>query len=807
MSLQNKRIYGLNVLSFLSEVEDKDAALNALNLPLRDLDIIRGTSNAGISRGDWISLSRLSVPFIKTLDRYRIEVGQYSNILNKKAGTDSILLGNLGVNGSISGKSVRYRYVSGSGPSALVKIADISTSKVSAWSSAVNPPGATDPIFYGARVGITTGGSLQFGTPTSPSQVRLQTTITPQTKEFDSELPTHKINCTIGGQTVSLYAMKGIPLIFTGFFRDLDASVRLTSLINDIPPSWKIVDTDNSNSFVRFANQGGVNSSINYRSTRLRERFIQFYYNPENISEVNITSGNITTIPESKLTNLSLLNLSFNSLRNFPDLNFFSPNIQTVRLSFNPFYLSDTASERTLNSTIISKIPAGIRELQLAGTFFGSIQANIIGNRFTQLRTLNLSRANVGGPYFHPDSSDLNAPIPNVPNTCESYNIASNDFRTIGASSGSSYNVKELTNLVSLDLSGNSSLTDPSFSISDSNDKIATINISSTGLVCPSLIGKQSLQSFNGTYNGSIGSIFTPSNTYKFDNCNSLTSLSFYVSGLTGAIPKFTNISLSGLDLYATQLTGGDISGDTTYCIPQKTFEFCTKLSFFRLYSPNLIKSPIHPDVFTYTPAINYIYLESNRIPGSLPSLSICAKLQYLYLRSNSFTGNVYSLISNPEIIQMDVSYNSLSGSIPGYRNRNNLTHLLLFNNQFTSLNQFTNLPSLTYLYAHNNQIAGEIPSFTECPNLEFLLLFNNKFSSYKIGAFADLYKIRYIDISNNLLTQFDINTIIEDLFKNYQAVKRGGIAVNLKGNSVPGISKIETIDFLKSKGWSIVYD
>jgi Leucine-rich repeat (LRR) protein len=122
-------------------------------------------------------------------------------------------------------------------------------------------------------------------------------------------------------------------------------------------------------------------------------------------------------------------------------------------------------------------------------------------------------------------------------------------------------------------------------------------------------------------------------------------------------------------------------------------------------------------------------------------------------------------------------------------------------------LNQFTNLPSLIYFYAHNNQIAGEIPSFTECPNLQYLLLFNNKFSSYKLGAFADLYKIRYIDISNNLLTQFEINNIIDDLYKNYQAVKRGGIAINLKGNSVPGISKVETIDFLRSKGWSIVYD
>lgn len=807
MALQNKRIYGLNVLSFLSEVEDKSAALDAINLPLSDLDIIRGTSNAGITRGDWISLSRLSVPFIKTLGRYQTEVEEYSSILSKRAGTDSTLLGNLGVNGSISGKSVRYRYVSGSGPSAVVKIADISTSKVSAWSSQINPPGPTDPIFYGSRVGIVSTGSLEFGTPTSPSQVRLQTTARPQVKEFDSELPTHKINCTIGGQTVSLYAMKGIPLVFTGFFRDLNASIRLTSLLNGIPASWKIVDVDNLNSSVKFSNQGGTSSSINYRSTRSKQRYIQFYYNPDYISQITINSAGITEIPVSKLTNLSSLDLFNNSLRNFPNLKFISPNIQTVRLSSNPFYLSNTVGERTLNSSVISKIPAAVRELSLAATFFGSIEQNAIGNYFTQLRILNLSRQSIGGPYFHPDNSDLNGQIPNVPNTCESYNINSNDFRSIGASSGSSLNIKELTNLASLNLANNPNLIDATFSISDSNQKITSIDISNTFLPCPSLVGKQSLQSFLGIFNRNIGSIFTPANIYKFDNCNSLSTLNFRDSTLTGALPKFTNSSLSTLDLYNTRLTGGDISGDTTFSIPQRTFESCGKLSNFRLYSPIFITSPIHPDVFTYTPNITSITIESCRITGALPNISICSKLQSLYLKSNSFTGNVYSLVSNPDIVYMDVSFNSLSGTIPEYRNRNRLTHLLLFNNQFTSLNKFSNLPALVYFYAHNNQITGEIPSFVDCPNLQYLLLFNNKFSSYKSGSFAEIYKIRYIDISNNLLSQFDINNIIDDLYSNYLKVKRGGVAINLKGNSVPNVNKIETIDFLKSKGWSIVYD
>lgn len=807
MTFQNPKIFGLNVLSFLSEVEDKNAALNALNLPLNDLDTIRGTANAGITRGDWVSLSRLSVPIYKTLGRYYNEVNTYTSILSKRAGTDSILFGNLGINGSISGKAIRYRYVSGNGASASIKIADISTSKVSAWSSAVNPPGPTDPIFYGARVGIITGGQLQFGTPTSPSQVRLQTTVTPQTKEFASEFPTHKINCTIGGRTVSLYAMKGIPLILTGFFRDLDATITLTSLINDTPASWKIVDTNNSNSFVRFSNQGGIDSTINYRSTRSKERYIQFYYNPENISTISINSANISSLPEVKLSNLTSLNLSFNALKNFPDLNFITPSIQRLYLTYNPFYLSDNASERRLNSTVLSKIPTGLKQLHLASSFYGSIDVDSIGNRFTQLTTLNLSRANIGGPYFHPDDFNTTAPIPNVPNTCESYSVNSNDFRTIGVSSGSSYNVKDLTNLISLDLSGNASLTDATFSISPSNNKIESISINNTSLPCPDLSGRQTLKTFSGGNNSNVGFLTTSSNVYKFENCSALETLDFGYSSLAGGLPKFTNLKLTSLGLYATQLKGGDTSGDTTYCIPQKTFEVCTNLSTFSLYSPNLSKTPIHPDVFTYTPFITYISLQSNKIPGNLPSLSVCSKLQYLYLTNNSFTGDVYNLAANPNIYWMDVSYNSLSGTIPAYRNRANLTALLLYNNQFTGMSQPVNLPNLVYYYVHNNQITGEIPSFTECPSLQYLLLFNNQFSSYKSGAFADIYKIRYLDVSNNLLSQFSINKIIDDLYANYEAVKRGGIAVNLKGNSVPGVSAMEKIEILRSKGWSIAYD
>jgi len=263
MALRNPKLFGLNVLSLFADVENKSAALQAINLPPLDLEVIAGSANAGASRNDWVCFSRLSVPLHETLDRYYRDSEQYNGILQKRAGTDSTLFGNLSINGALSGSAIRYRYIDGTGTGATVKIADISTSRISAWSSSDSRATSTDlveqakaTISYGARVGITTGGSLQFGTQSSAiSGPRLQTSIVPQSKEFNSEFPTSKIECTIGGQAVTLYAMKGIPVIFTGFFRNVDAEVNLLSLIDNISASWKIVETGNANNFTNYADK------------------------------------------------------------------------------------------------------------------------------------------------------------------------------------------------------------------------------------------------------------------------------------------------------------------------------------------------------------------------------------------------------------------------------------------------------------------------------------------------------------------------------------------------------------------------
>ena len=807
MALRNPKIFGLNVLTSLADVLNKEESLNSLNLSLRDLNVIRGSQNAGATSGDWVSISRLTDPIYKTLDRYSRDSENYLNILDTKSGFERTLFGNLKINGVLSGNAVRYRYLNGTGPGATIKIADISTSRVSSWSSSAFPAIESSPISYGAQVSIKSGGALQFGTQSGTSGPRLQTTLIPQIKEFDSEFPTSKISCTIGGQTVVLYAMKGIPLIFTGFFRDLNASITLTApLINGTPASWKIVETQNANNFINFRNRGSTISTINFRSSISRERNIQFYYNPDNISGITITSANIAELPAVKLQNATALNFSSNQLRNFPDFTFIAPILQSLNLISNPLSQSETQNERKLNSNIINKIPTTLRELYLGQTFFGSIQQNIIANRFTDLRVLNLSRGS--GPYFHPDNDDVNSELPNVPNTCEAYDVTSNDFRTFGTTVGNNRNVKDLTNLVSLSLSNNYYLSG-TLPIASGNNVIQFINNYNTGLQLPTnLAGKNSFTTLYHHYCRSAGPLVVGGN-YLYDNCNSLSTLYLYASNVTGRLPKFTNTELSYLELRETRLTGGSSDDDETYVIPEKTFEKSTKLSYMLLQSPNLLTSPIHPNAFSYTPNLYYLhYISYGRTTGPIPNLTSNSNLTYLVLHYNNFTGTMPNLASNRNIYYVDVTYNALSGIVPAFKGLSNLYYLFLYNNQFTSLGTFQNLGSLAYFYAHNNKIDGEIPSFEGCPNLYYLILFNNLLTNYKTGALAKNYNLRYLDLSGNLLTGQAVNQLIADLLTNYNVVNRGGVTINLRGgNALPTGVALDSIDILRSKGWSIVFN
>ena len=878
MALTNPKIFGLNIKTELADVRNKNTALINLGLNPLDLEIIKGSSNEGMSRYDWFSFSRLKKPIYKNLARFQSESTIFDSILLRRAGTDQTLFGNLDLNGSLSGSAIRYRFLDGTNPG---KLADISTSRVSAWSSSDPRANNNDlniqklaKISYGARVSIISGGQLQFDPQSgNVSGKRIQTSLTPEIREFDSEVPTSKIKCKIGTETVFLYAMKGIPLTFKGFFRNLNAEVNIDYAAGGgIPASWKIVETGNANRFVNFKNIGTGESSIAFRSPVSRERFIKFYYNPKHITTVQIRSANIRELPPTKLENCTKLDFAYNQLKIFPNIAFIAPKLLTLSLMRNPFYLSDNEFERKFNNIIMDKLKtttgaggnSSLQSLNMEGTFNGSIERHLISSKLPNLTSLNFGRG--GGVSFHPDdrsdsgltnNSGGESFCPDVPIGVSDYNIQVNDFRSVDlnaiASGGSvtvgitstdgsvstgttalpkgSYSWKKAPNLTSLNVNGNYYLndantrTDPADVNTENydlasggnggSDKLTFINFGSTSLAIPNMQGATSLQKYIHQYGrGGRKNPLVDGSTYRFNNCSSLSNLTFYATNL-GAIPfpsgGFTNTNLESLDLRYTYIQGG-VSGDTTEVIKANTFSSCPNLRNIYIDSNNLLAQGINSNAFKQNPKLYYFWLRSNnRVTGSLPDFASNPALQYLYLERNNFTGSLPNFGNNPSIHYVNVRHNAFGGQIPAFTNLSNLRTLILNNNSFTSIGEPDNLPNLWYYYAHNNQLAGEIPDFTTCTNLRYMTLYNNQLSAYKVGSFKSLYRIRYFDLSNNNLGQTAQDNIIFDLYDNWFAIKRGGVTINLRGNQnnvgtneVPSDEAKEKALILVANGWNV---
>lgn len=804
MALRNPKRFGLDVNREFADTSDKNVCLRNLNLPIFDLNTIRGSNNAGGQTHDFVSFSRLKVPIHKTLRRFSDDSTVFTGRLDDRAGVERILFGNLDINGRLSGNAIRYRYVDFADSNAI-KIADISTSRASAWSSTVPEPiPNTAPISYGAEV--KTIGDLVFNTQTTTSpfanKARLQTSLVPLDREFPSEIPTHKMKVTIDNTTYNMFLMKGIPIIFRGFFRSLDASIGL-NLIPDgqggsIAASWKIVERNKPQNYVNFENQGGNTSSIAFRSSVGKERLIQIYYNPDNITSLAVPSANISELPTVKFANVTSFDMSSNRIQNFPNLTDLAPIVKTLNLSSNQFYYGEIATERRLVAAVLNKVPTTVETINLSYSFRGSVDPHVFADRLINLKTFILN--GIG----YPDDNNPSSPFPTVCNKVIEYDVGQSDFRTIIKDTGNDrFSFEDLPVLESLNLTNNYYATGTPNIISTN---LAYVNFYNVGFTIPNMPNASgTLQNFVGTYMRAAGTLFTDSGNYKFSNFSALTSLNFDYSGLGGAFPQFTNVNLSNLSLYATAIEGGTINGDTTYVIPANTFSVATKLTSITIQSSNLLQAPIHPDAFSNLSNLSNLLIYSyGRINGAVPNLGGCANLSGLYLQNNAFSGNLPSLNALNVLYDVRLNHNNFTGTVPVYKNLSSLYRLWIHNNQLESLPKFLNLPNLTYFYAHNNQIAGDIPSFADCPSLYYLILFNNKFTSYVKGSFSTLYSINYLDVSGNELTQQAVDDILADLLTNYNAVNRGRVTINLRGSAIPSSDGQEDLEILRSKGWTI---
>jgi Leucine-rich repeat (LRR) protein len=773
MAVEKEIQFGLNVNRSLADIVSNTKALANLGVNIQDLDVIRNAAgDLGITASDIKSLSGLNVPLPEYLTRLYNDTQQYSNIINQTAGTTETLKGNLTINGVLGAGAIKYKYIDDD--NTTMKVADISTSRVSSWSSPENPSNASSPIFYGSQVevdGKVIAPNLELTTPADTVRFRF------------SEVPTHKIQAIIGGQTVYLYAMKGIPLIFEGFFRNLDSDVRLQ---NSGAVSWRIVNIQTSYLTREYENVGGsstTRSFLRYRDTRAAQKNIEIYHNPNNITQLPLAAVGIEKLPAASLENLNNLYLDRNVIKTFPDFNQFCPNIRLLDVRENPFDLGEDPDLRKFNQNVLERIPTSVTELRMGNTFYGSITAqmrpgnneertsdeikvdrtyeitnnvdfdfttlgadnNNIGTAFKatsttetsatfarveditpglpNLITLNLNSHSRGGAraYFDRDGDDPTGSLPECSDTVQNYYAYRHSFDSIPQA------VKDLPNLRQINLYANS-IIDNTFSIA--SDNINYINIgSNSGINVPNVTNKSSLQNFYSHYNrgnslgGDEGMFVTRNGAYKFGGCGSLLRIYCYASAYYGPIPKFAgNSSLYQVEARYSRIMGGKlINAD----------EMVDGQSYTIWYNPDSNDDGITDEDFTAVGATSnskYTTFTYNSAGGSISDAPKVVDREYV-LHPDIFDDCANSIryfrISSSNLINAPMHpdvFEKTTGMV-GLEVRS-------FNRGVSgNLPSFSSMTNLRYIVMLQNNLTGPLPNLFNNPRVYYTHFYGNSFS------------------------------------------------------------------------------
>jgi len=796
MSFKNTNFFGLNISKVLTDIKNTTEAVTNLGLNEKDLIKIFGTADLGATATDFQSLSALDQYLQRSLIAYTKEITSYENILALSAEPRNMLQGNLEVEGVLGGSALKYQYYDGTDQT--IKIADISTSRTSSWSSPVPAPVATSPIQYGLDVDLLAG---VLKSPNLEIFKEVQDVIFP-----DSEVPTHKLKLITDGninpttgleEPVYIFVMKNLPLIFEGEFRSLDINVELFT--NGFT-SYRIFYVDDPLLTLSFENVGGesTESILEVSDTLTRRKNIEIYHNPLNYKTIILKNAGIRELPAATIDNLVKLDLSRNSLITFPDFNFFAPVLSELNINSNDFRLANDIDLRTLNSSVIARLPTTLTELDIGTCFNGPIEEDIFLS-LTELQKLKLQSTS--------SSLKLSGSLPNLPSNIKVIDATNNNFG--GEVPDTIFNAVNLSEYL---VSGNKllgllenpvrpAITPPTFA----SIALTKFDISRTSHLIPDLSNRTLLEEFLCEENESIAPTIFSSN-YYFENCTSLQKLLIKRTPVTGPLPtQFTgNNSLVEIDFRNTKLTG---TYNTGYALYKDMFDDCLDtLEKFSFSSTELESQEIHPETFAGCISLKRIDIDGfgEFFNGSLPIISDLVSLSELIIINTLITGNIWPSITNQGSLSfVNVSNNNLSGEIPGYSNPS-IKYLYLNNNSFTSFNSI-DTPALNQLFIQFNEITGVFPDLSTLTDISFLYANNNQFNGYTPGSLQTMSSLSRLDFSVNNFGSSAVNSIINDLYLNYESNPRPGVIVNLEGNGVPGTLASEQILYLQNQGWSIV--
>lgn len=389
MTIRNPVLFGLKVAFNFADAESKIQCLTNLGLDIRDLNVIRGISASGLDKVDLQNVSGLDVNLTRYLDRLKSDTGLYAGIVNELGGYQYTLRGNLEAYGPLSGGAVRYQYIPNDRGTGLtkadLKYGDISTSRVSAWSA----EGEDDdvPISYGASVQVK--GTLkvaQSGTWSGPTSTQAVINVldTPEPIRFPTEVATDVLEVEINGNPRYIYAMRGIPVIFTTAFKNVSIDIKF----NTIPsgnPIFTMQATDGSEPEIQSTPPvGGGTSRLRYNSPSYKERYVKLYYPPNSVTGIIANGLNIRELPRVKFFELKEITVSGNLLGEMPDWRSISyaydrnnpttapvTNLTYIDIGNNPLNSTDDEELRQFGTSVIERLPKRLITLYASGTYNG----------------------------------------------------------------------------------------------------------------------------------------------------------------------------------------------------------------------------------------------------------------------------------------------------------------------------------------------------------------------------------------------------------------------------------------------------
>jgi len=412
-ALANKVLFGLKVQFNFSDIESKATALNNLGLDIRDLEVIRGISGS-INKVDLQNVSGLDTNLTRYLDRLKADTSRYKSLVDNLAGYNYATKGNLEAYGPVSGGAVRFKYIPNDGGvgqnASNLKYGDISTSRVSSWSSATSDEtNLTQAISYGGSVQVKRDLKIGQASAFAPqsSECLLNVLDTPEPIRFTTEVATDMIKVNINGTEQYIYAMRGIPFIFTTAFKTIAMDFTFGAFqvggVNQSPIyTFKATDDSEPEIVSQPAAVNNTLSQLRYSAQSYKERDIRVYFPPKNIKAITGNGINLRELPAAKFQGLESITLESNLLGEMPDwrnINYIytlypgrSPAVDpspyknslsngadtyaaptteltSINLNYNPLYLSEDEDLMDFGTNITERFPSDLRTLSIHGTY------------------------------------------------------------------------------------------------------------------------------------------------------------------------------------------------------------------------------------------------------------------------------------------------------------------------------------------------------------------------------------------------------------------------------------------------------